>query len=220
MQYWIRITLFYCGHNTDESIRIAACNFLFCLMRSCYHYFGSFTIIATTILAVMEDVLQELLEHHSTSIKTFSDEDKVLSYFYQSLQLMKQMARERIQQQKLKQKQRLDQQQQQQQQHSSTSHTSNYSISFCSSLLTLFHDIEVVFNAHEDLRRHLTLPVVYDFYGVNLLDGPFDGRTTELMQNVRQRRKVIVAESGDTNNHYSKQCSRNEEVTTNNRKML
>jgi hypothetical protein len=68
-------------------------------------------------------------------------------------------------------------------------------------------DLQVILLASAELRRYVTHPVAYDFLGANMLDGPFDDRTTALTHLMRQQRKAVKADGsvyqqGTTNSGF------------------
>ncbi|RYH30550.1 hypothetical protein EON65_04840 [archaeon] len=178
LQYWLRIAIFYCGFS-NPAIQGGACDFLLCMLRACFHYFGSFTLISNTLLAVLGDSLDEILDYNRQSIKTYADEDRQLKHVTDAIDSMRSAAKEKLQS--------LDQR------------GLPVRSPFCLSLLTFLNSLDVLLVAHSDLRRYVTHPVGYDFYGANLLDGPWDARTTVLVQALRMRRRAVTSDPGEQN---------------------
>jgi hypothetical protein len=176
LQFWLRSALFFCGY-PDSRVRGSASDFILCMLRSAYHYFGSFTLISTTILAVFGDSLSEILDSNRLFIRTVSDEDKILAVFSDSIHNMCEAAKAKM--------------------NETDTFGLPYCVSFCSSLISLMKDLDTLMVAHAYLRKYVTHPVGYDFYGGNLLDGPFDSRTTALVQANRLCRKAVSADPGD-----------------------
>lgn len=179
LQYWIRVTFFHFASESAD-VREAACNFFLCLARSSYHYLGSFTLIATTVLAVINDVVTEILDCNRQNINSYEDEDKVLRNMFDCISDMKTIAKMKIAAADNKVRQNKS--------------------AFSASLISFLTDLEIVLEASSDVRKHITHPVEYDFLGANLLDGPFDGRIFDLTKYSREKRKktqsVAVKSSG------------------------
>lgn len=188
LQYWLRAAIFFCGFN-DANIQGAACDFLLCIMRACFHYFGSFTLISTTILAVFNDCLWEILDYNRHRIKTYNDEDTVLKRLSEAIENMRQVAREKL---------------------SSKDENGLLNRSpFCSALVSFLNGLDTIMLANGDFRRYVTHPVDYDYFGANLLDGPFETRTITLVQASRTRRRLVT---GEVNGAASKAGFHIEEV--------
>ncbi len=183
LQYWLRICLFHFA-SSSLTVRESACNFFLCLARASYHYLGSFTLISTTVLAVVDDVIAEILDCNRKNISTFSDEDKVLQKLHDSIRDMRYVAKAKLDKQR-------------------ATAFGERSSPFGASLMSFLNDLTVILLANAELRRHISHPVGYDFKGANLLDGPFDERASNLIQAARKKRKdvkndndAVMAKSG------------------------
>jgi hypothetical protein len=175
LQYWMHVCMFHAASPYRE-VRQHVCNFLLCFLRSSYHYFGTFNLISNTILAIFNDVQYDILENHRHEIAAPSDVDKLLSRLGESIQQMRQAARDKIAR--------------------GEAHPKRKRYPFCSSLIAFMNSLEMILLASADLRRYVNHPVLYDYYGGNMLDGPFDERVGILMQSIRNRRKAVKAEGG------------------------
>jgi hypothetical protein len=171
LQYWLRVCLFHFA-SVSTTVRESACNFFLCLARASYHYLGSFTLISTTVLAVVDDVIAEILDCNRRNINTFSDEDKVLQKLNDSIGDMKSVAKAKLDKQR-------------------ATALGERSSPFGASLMSFLNDLSAILLANAELRRHVSHPVGYDFKGANLLDGPFDERASILMQAARKKRKDV-----------------------------
>jgi hypothetical protein len=167
LQYWLRVTLI---HFASDSllVRHTACNFFLTLIHSTYQSFGTFAVISTTVLAVFNDVCSEILEGSKNTIQCYSDEDRALQGLIDTFKEIKEINSKILKNPKKKK---------------------FYSLS--NAIISLVKNVEIIFRAISDVRRYVQLPAVYDFYGANLLDGPFDDRTSLLLQVIRQSRKTI-----------------------------
>lgn len=180
LQDWMRAALFHCASPT-ESLSHTASNFILYLLRACFHYLGTATLVSNTILAVINDVVETILDNYQHQIKTYSDEDAVLRDLDSAIAKMKSVA-----------------------QNSITTVGSgsggwsqpNLGVSntaaFCKSVVNLMENLEIILLANADLRRHVSHPVGYDFYGSNMLDGPWNERNSALMSTIRNKRRNVL----------------------------
>lgn len=175
LQYWMRATMFHAA-STKPEVRQCVCNFLICFLRSSYHYFGTFSLLSNTIFAVFNEVQYDILENNRSEISHPSDVDKLLSRLGESITMIRTVAQEKIRR--------------------GENSRSRKRYPFCSSLITFMNSLETIQLASADLRRYVSHPVLYDYYGGNMLDGPFDERVMSLMQSIRNRRKAVKAEGG------------------------
>ncbi len=168
MQDWIRIVLKMCSLHSTNS-KDTACNFLLLLLRSYFIYFGSITVLADIMMSVLDDVISSILEIFNGVAHSFENEDDLLAPLVTSFQQMKSAAIDKMSHQ----------------QHSK-------SIAFYFSLKKIMVDLELLLSANAQLRRHLSHPVGYDWLGMNMLDGPFDQRMTEIIHTLRNQRKWVT----------------------------
>lgn len=181
LQDWMRASLFHCGSHS-KSVTHTASNFILYLLRACYHYLGSTTLVANTILAVINDVIETILDNYQHQIKFYSDEDEVLKDLDNAIASMKRVAQWNLTagggdgdgtwgQPNLG--------------------AANNS-AFCKSVIQLMDNLEVIMLANSDLRRNVSHPVGYDFYGSNMLDGPWNERNSALMSAIRNKRRNVL----------------------------
>ena len=192
LQDWMRISLCHCASN-NIILANTASNFLLYLMRACFHYVGSTTFISNTILAVFNDVLETILDNNSHLIKTYSDEDDVLETLAESIAKMRRAAKGSMM--TYLYPSTLD---------AETVDANGYPVpnlgpastsAFCKAVVTLMDNLEILMQANADLRRHASHPVGFDFYGSNMLDGPWDERNSALMAAIRNKRRVVQADA-------------------------
>ena len=170
LQDWIRISLRH-SCSSDEGVASAAVRFIIYILHSCFHYLGSFSVVSNTILAVLNDVIDTLLESNRSSIVNHSDEDRILSGLTALVESMHETALHRD---------------------NSGMYSDTITVSFLEALQRFAKNLGIVLLAHADMRRFLHNPVGYDFYGANLLDPPVDDpRVTALFCRPREQRKQV-----------------------------
>ena len=178
LQDWIRISLRH-SCSPDEGVASAAMLFIIHMLHSSFHYLGSFSIVSNTILAVINDVIDTLLESNRSTIVNHSDEDRVLAGLTALVESMLDTASHR----------------------DSVifagTNSGTIAIPFLEALQRFAKNLGIVLLAHGDMRRYLPTPVGYDFYGANLLD-PLtldDPRVTALFCRPREQRKQVKPDS-------------------------
>lgn len=187
LQDWIRISLRH-SCSQDEVVASAAVRFVIYVLHSCFHYLGSFSIVSNTILAVINDVIDTLLETNRSSIVNHSDEDRILGGLTALVESMQETASHRD---------------------NSGMYSGTITVSFLEALQRFAKNLGIVLLAHGDMRRYLHSPVGYDFYGANLLDPPLDDpRVTTLFCRPREQRKQVKPDN------TVKKVIQVEEVTT------
>lgn len=173
LQDWMRSVLYHCA-SQYKVVRNSASNFLLFLLRSSFNYLGSLTLIVNTVLAIMNDVIEGILDANKAVVKTHADEDRIVGYLNISIVNMKDAVRR-------------------------NSFNSSMHVAFAQAVVTFMNSLEVILLANSDIRRYVSHPVGYDFLGANLLDGPFNERTSLLVQTLRQRRKEVQRDAADSN---------------------
>eukprot|EP01038_Epipyxis_sp_PR26KG_P007484 gene7484-10199_t len=168
LQDWMRITFTYCS-SYESSLRETACNFLLFLFRATFHYLGSMTLLSNTIYAVLDDVMQDILDMYIT----YADDDKLFEGLEISVSSMRNAAFDKLNTPEEFSTRKIRQ-----------------SSALYFSIIKLMDDLTVLLHAYSDLRKYVHNPVGYDFFGANLLDGPFDDRTFALSLRLNQMRKV------------------------------
>jgi hypothetical protein len=181
LQDWMRAALFHCGAHS-KTITHTACNFVLYLLRACFHFLGSATLVANTVLAVINDVVETILDSYQHQVKFYSDEDEVLKDLDNAIASMKRVAQWNLTM-------------------GGTTEDGGWgepnlgaanNSAFCKSVIQLMESLEVILLANSDLRRNVSHPVGYDFYGSNMLDGPWNERNSALMSAIRNKRRNVL----------------------------
>lgn len=207
LQYWLRITLI---HFASDSllVRHTACNFFLTLLDMTFQHFGSFAAISTTVLAILNDVLNEILEANRPTISTYSDEDRALQGFIDAFREIRETAEKNLQNGRKAGNKASSPRKSRQ-----VSSGAKKGVFFFNhhrihpmavSLIEFVKSVEIVFRANADVRRYLSLPAGYDFFGANLLDGPYDDRTSLLLQILRQNRRNVKNDTNYPNDNSNK----------------
>jgi hypothetical protein len=193
LQYWLRITLIHFA-SVSLLVRHTACNFFITLLDSTFQYFGTFAAISTVVFAIFNDVLSEILEWNKSTITTLSDEDSALQGLIDAFLEIKENVQKNL-------NKGSDGSSSKKSSVSSSSYhyPSKYIHPMSIALLEFVKNVEVIFRANAEVRRYLSLPAGYDFFGANLLDGPYDERTSLLLQVLRQNRRNIKNDLNDSN---------------------
>ena len=192
LQDWLRISLRHCC-SQDPSVAAAAVRFIIYLLHSCFHYMGSFTVVSNTALAVINDVIDKVLEVNRSFLTSYADEDRVLYGLNSLTYSMEEIAFQRSNEVLFKDH-------------------STISVAFLDALQRFARNLKTVLVAHGDLRRHLSHPVGYDFLGANLLDPLVDDpRVMALLHGPRDLRKLVKGDSSKRTNNSQYQI---EEVMT------
>lgn len=189
LQDWMRVSIYHCA-SQNEAVSDTASNFVLYVLRACFHYLGSATLVSNTVLAVINDVIEAILDNNQPLITTHSDEDKILSCLYKAVRKMKAAAQSRL---------TMDPSpraggaagQAERPAVAMPRLGPSCTAAFCKSVITLMDNLEVIFQANADLRRHVSHPVGYDFLGANMLDGPWDERIASLIHNQRFKRRKV-----------------------------
>lgn len=189
LQDWVRISFRHASSNA-ASVRVTACNFIIYLLRSSFHFFGSISLVSTTILAVINDVVDTILETtgNQMPIRTHSDEDRALTGLDVAIDTIKTAAQSNISINKVRATGISEV--------NCPKQGTAANSALCKSIIDLMSCLQVILQAHTDLRRYTGHPIGFDFYGSNMLDGPWDQRNSDLMNAIRHRRKNIISDSG------------------------
>ena len=139
----------------------SACDFISYLLFACFHYTGSLSKISVVLLTVFDDVMTHILESNRELIRYNSDENALLQPLQANLVRMRE-----AQLMELKV-------------------ANNPKAAFATAVVTLLNNLLLIFRATGYLRRHVTHPVGHDWLGVNMLDGPYDDRSTAFMNYLR-----------------------------------
>ena len=168
-----------CSHKQSDVSR-AATEFLSYLMLACFHYTGSLSKLSVVFITVFDDVLTHILESNREYIRYNSDEIALL------LPLQMNLIRIRDA-------------------HLVELKSSNYARekggppknkpAYASAVVTLMNNLLLLFRATGYLRRHVTHPVGHDWLATNMLDGPFDDRSTAYMHFLRNARKAVTTQN-------------------------
>lgn len=120
------------------------------------------------LLTVFDDVMTHILESNRELIRYNSDENALLQPLQANLVRMRE-----AQLMELKV-------------------ANNPKAAFATAVVTLLNNLLLIFRATGYLRRHVTHPVGHDWLGVNMLDGPYDDRSTAFMNYLRNSRKAVT----------------------------
>jgi hypothetical protein len=165
LQFWIRNVLQRCG-SQSSGMREAASNFLLYLLRAVHVYYGSITIVADTVLAVVDDVIWAIIGFHKDIITTLDDEDVLLEPLCKSVTSVIETCAKAIDE--------------------------KGNAAYFGSVIKLMTDLDIQIRANYKVRRHVENLVVHDWHGVNMLDGPFDARTQLVSVNTFKERRMII----------------------------
>jgi hypothetical protein len=167
MQDWIRYAITCCASKQKE-VSTSACDFISYLLLACFHYTGSLSKVSVVLITVFDDVMTDILESNRELIRYNSDENALLQPLQASIVRMRE-----VQLNELK---------------SNVSTKAAFSLA----VVSLMNNLLLIFRATGYLRRHVTHPVGHDWVAVNLLDGPYDERSTAYMNYLRNSRKAVT----------------------------
>ena len=175
----MRSSLVCCSHKQTD-VSKAATEFLSYLMLACFHYTGSLSKLSIVFITIFDDVLTHILESNREYIRYNSDEIALL------LPLQMNLIRIRDA-------------------HLVELKSSNFGRergspprnkpAYASAVVTLMNNLLLLFRATGYLRRHVTHPVGHDWLATNMLDGPFDDRSTAYMHYLRNSRKAVTTQN-------------------------
>ena len=157
-----------CSASKQKEVSRSSCDFITYILSACFHYTGSLSKISVILLSVIDDVMTHILESNRELIRYNSDENALLQPLQANIVRMREV-------------------------HLTDLRTPNSpKAAFASSVVTLMNNLLLIFRATGYLRRHVTHPVGHDWLAVNMLDGPYDERSTAFMNYLRNSRKAVT----------------------------
>jgi hypothetical protein len=154
------------------------------LLEACFYYTGSLSKLNIIFITIFDDVITYILESNKSIIKYFSDENNILEIL--ELNLLKIRNNSISQNLKNNEKNEHEKNEKMKMKNSTAFHLA---------VISLMKNLSLLFKSNGFLRRMVSQPIEIDWLGVNMLDGPFDDRTTAYTNTIKNNRKNVISPS-------------------------